>query len=532
MSRLLLAHTRWSLLPHSSLVQADAGPSLTIKGRPSDDAVLCTPDGSFLLRTVGISNSLVILRTPPSTEPTFTSSSNIASTSTSTFHSTGSSTHTGPSERDPLPTLEIRDICHEILECVPQAGQLERIRSVLRPTQWEGLGKRKREVDQGGGRRWTRAQLASVVQGSEVELQAGLKERNVVEIDGTPSPCSDSPKGWIGLMWMGSGRMVLLPPKELAPLLCLFLTLLTIHATELSSSTAPVGPIPKALEEDHDVPSDLARAVMGLFGELDGETWEADTRRMVGEVGKGLLAGLKPKGRAVDSFMSDWREQVGEAWEALVDLKLLEVRVLLVCRSSADPDRAITCSIHPHLPPSPISAPPSSPSQPTHSHSTQPHASQTSSSPAPDGGRTTWHRSYAVSPGTGITRRGTSSSRSSSESSRRKKGSGGIPVGRAEVIHAWNRILVQNMHSTQAEDNRIADHCMYSLPAIREQVALWTKERPTEQLGNRLELDIASPLIDRPDLGIAPKLLKGKITGEANASAPLDSCPSHFLRDH
>ncbi len=73
---------------------------------------------------------------------------------------------------------------------------------------------------------------------------------------------------------------------------------------------------------------------------------------------------------------------------------------------------------------------------------------------------------------------------------------------------------------------------MYSLPAIREQVALWTKERPTEQLGNRLELDIASPLIDRPDLGIAPKLLKGKITGEANASAPLDSCPSHFLRDH
>ena len=37
----------------------------------------------------------------------------------------------------------------------------------------------------GGGRRWTRGQLESVIQASPGELEMGLKERNVVEVDGT-----------------------------------------------------------------------------------------------------------------------------------------------------------------------------------------------------------------------------------------------------------------------------------------------------------------------------------------------------------
>jgi len=135
---------------------------LTIKGRPSDDAVLCTPTTTFLLRTVQISNSLVILRPPPPPPSTSTSSPSIKLLSLS------------------RPTLEVRDVCHEILECVPQAANLERIRTVLKPSQWAGLGKRKRDE----GRRWTRAQLESVVQGSEGEFKAGLSERNVVEVEG------------------------------------------------------------------------------------------------------------------------------------------------------------------------------------------------------------------------------------------------------------------------------------------------------------------------------------------------------------
>lgn len=70
------------------------------------------------------------------------------------------------------------------------APNLERIRTVLRASAWEGmggggLGKRKRE--DGDGRkvkRWTKEQLRSVVQASEAELEQGLKERNVIEVDG------------------------------------------------------------------------------------------------------------------------------------------------------------------------------------------------------------------------------------------------------------------------------------------------------------------------------------------------------------
>ena len=124
---------------------------LTIKGRPGDDAVLCTPTSTFLLRTVSISNSLIVCRAP------------------TTSHTT--------------PTLEIRDTCHEVLECLPQAANLGRIRTVLKNSQWEGMAGTKRKRGE-GGKKWTRAQLESVVQASEAELAIGLRERDVVEMDG------------------------------------------------------------------------------------------------------------------------------------------------------------------------------------------------------------------------------------------------------------------------------------------------------------------------------------------------------------
>lgn len=138
--------------------------SLTIKGRPSDDAVLCTPTGTYTLRSVSVSNSLLVCRAPVR-------------------------------EGKGL-ELEIRDTSHEIIELVPQPPDVERIRSVLRASAWRGLGhplpgaagkKRKRAdgvEEQNVGRRYTLEQLRSVVQASEAELGKALKERNVVEIDG------------------------------------------------------------------------------------------------------------------------------------------------------------------------------------------------------------------------------------------------------------------------------------------------------------------------------------------------------------
>ncbi|WVQ85058.1 hypothetical protein IAT38_007222 [Cryptococcus sp. DSM 104549] len=273
----------------------DAVFPLTIKGRPSDDATLCTPNSTFLLRTVGISNSLLVCRTP------------------------SSMTAQSPEESDddddePLrPTLQIRDVCHQILECVPVAPNLERIRGILRDSAWEGigessLGKRKREGEckaggkKGKDKKWTREQLRSVVQASEAELEKGLRERNVVEVD---------------------GRMLLLPPPQLKELLTILLSLLAIFGSHKTGK--PIAPRREIIEglEDHEVPSSLATAVMELFGELDDEKWTADAQAMVREVGRGLLCKVRGE-TGLREFLVKWRGEVGEMWTDDVDIKLLE----------------------------------------------------------------------------------------------------------------------------------------------------------------------------------------------------------------
>ncbi|OXG72054.1 sister chromatid cohesion protein DCC1 [Cryptococcus neoformans Gb118] len=261
---------------------------LTIKGRPSDDATLCTSDSTFLLRTVGISNSLLVCLPPSPDDPSYTFTI----------------------DEEDRPTLQIRDICHQVLECVPVAPNLERIRTVLKASAWEGmgsgLGKRKRE--DGDGRkvkRWTKEQLRSVVQASEAELEQGLKERNVIEVD---------------------GRMLLLPSVHLKDFLNILLSLLAINSSK-SATTAPSQTIIAALEE-YDVPPSISVPALNLFGTVEDGQWTADVKRMVREVGLGILCAVK-KNKKRDEFMSEWQEEVGETWREYTDLKLLEGEYLL-----------------------------------------------------------------------------------------------------------------------------------------------------------------------------------------------------------
>ncbi|GMK57313.1 hypothetical protein CspeluHIS016_0401470 [Cutaneotrichosporon spelunceum] len=253
--------------------------SLTIKGRPSDDAVLCTSDKTYALRGVSISNSLLVLRPPPS--------------------STGE--------------LLIRDIRHEVLECVPAAGRTERLYTLLRDSAWRGVGhppwpervgdKRKRM------KRYTRAQLSSVVQASEAELERALRDANIVEVQ---------------------GYMLLLRPPELSSLLSLLLALLTVHSTEAEGDTptAPAEAIMAALAGDHDVQSDLSRSVMDLFGSLVGDEWTADVSAVVRELGRGLLAAQGTVPQPLNVLLSQWTSAAG-AFEAHVALDLLAGSYLL-----------------------------------------------------------------------------------------------------------------------------------------------------------------------------------------------------------
>lgn len=126
----------------------------------------------------------------------------------------------------------------------------------------------------------------------------------------------------------------MLPSTSLRPLLVLILTLLTIHATQTDLKStrpmakAPLTPIENALVEDHEVSLPIVRGVVDLFGEVDAGEWTCNVQRMVQEVGKAMLAVLPGKGKPLDTFLSEWRTEVGESWAECVDINLLQVRLL------------------------------------------------------------------------------------------------------------------------------------------------------------------------------------------------------------
>jgi sister chromatid cohesion protein DCC1 len=99
------------------LIQKAIGSSLTIKGKPTDDAVICTPTSTFQLRTISLSNSLLVLE-QPETQPIAASSSAASSTNAE---------------------LHLKDTIHEILELIPIVPRLNRIEKILKEGAWSGM---------------------------------------------------------------------------------------------------------------------------------------------------------------------------------------------------------------------------------------------------------------------------------------------------------------------------------------------------------------------------------------------------------
>jgi sister chromatid cohesion protein DCC1 len=120
---------------------------LTIKGRPTDPAVLCTSSKTYSLRTVQISNELVLLRRPSS--PLLSSSNDSSSSSSVSNDADG---HEVVTAGDPN-RLNYVETLHELMEmsvCVPR---LDRIEDVLEGQRWGGLDEDgedyEREEDRG-----------------------------------------------------------------------------------------------------------------------------------------------------------------------------------------------------------------------------------------------------------------------------------------------------------------------------------------------------------------------------------------------
>jgi sister chromatid cohesion protein DCC1 len=110
----------------SSLRELTLPSSFTIKGQPTEDAVLCTSDKTYSLRSVVLSNSILVV-TPP----------------------IGASTDVDDSEI--TEDVVIRDQISEVLELVPSVPKLHKLGLLLKGMEYEE-GREDEDMNVDGGR--------------------------------------------------------------------------------------------------------------------------------------------------------------------------------------------------------------------------------------------------------------------------------------------------------------------------------------------------------------------------------------------
>lgn len=106
--------------------------SLVIKGDPTEDAVLCTRDKTYSIRAVNLSNTLLVVTSPPDTALDFTDDA-----------------------------VVIRDQVNEVLELAPAVPRISKLTALLRGREYDETHEDEDddEVDVRGPNRspaWTR----------------------------------------------------------------------------------------------------------------------------------------------------------------------------------------------------------------------------------------------------------------------------------------------------------------------------------------------------------------------------------------
>ncbi|THH18790.1 hypothetical protein EW146_g2256 [Bondarzewia mesenterica] len=238
--------------------------SLSIKGGTDEDAVLCTSDKTYSVRSVVLSNS-VLVATPAKDAP----------------------------ESD---SIEVQHSLNEILELVPAVPKLHRLRGLLRGMEWED----GREDDDGDdemedeeyGRprkrvRFSYEQARADLQASEQELSDAIKEKRILIMNGHLRPMSPS-------------------------YLHTILELLLMYLASLSQphDAASVTDLSLSLEDEHEIKREVVMQVMGWFGDLSGAKWKMDVEAVDDPVPE-------------HEFLTKWRTAVGDTFAAQVSLPLL-----------------------------------------------------------------------------------------------------------------------------------------------------------------------------------------------------------------
>ncbi|CCM05006.1 uncharacterized protein FIBRA_07205 [Fibroporia radiculosa] len=252
--------------------------SFKIKGSPEEDAVLCTPDKTYAIRSVVLSNSVLVV-TP------------------------------GPLAVDESgmgrEAAVIRDQLSEILELVPSVPKLHKLDTLLRGAEYGEEHEDEDGVESEGDDKLPRQKLSyqearDMLQASDAELDRGLRERRILILDGRIRPIA---------------------PSYLTTILELILTHLV--SLSLRHDAASVDELSSALEEGYDIRRDVCEQILCWFGQTHEKKWRMDVNSIVKEVGLGILRSYEDEHTPQDEFMQRWRKAVGDSFEAEVSLNLL-----------------------------------------------------------------------------------------------------------------------------------------------------------------------------------------------------------------
>ncbi|KAG9316366.1 sister chromatid cohesion protein Dcc1 [Chiua virens] len=241
---------------------------LSIKGHPTEDAVLCTADKTYTLRSVVLSNTALVVT---------------------------------PSRTDPSGTVHVRDQLHEVLELVPCVPRLHKLPVLLRGMEYdEGDEDRRATLP-----KYTYEHARGEIQASEAELRQGLEERRILVLDGCLRPVA---------------------PAHLNTILELLLNYLV--SLSLSHDAAPVDDLVSALVDDHEVPREVSNQIMSWFGQIEANTWKMDVNAVIAEIGLGIIRHHKHDPILETEFMTKWRNAVSDAFASAVSLQLLSGKCL------------------------------------------------------------------------------------------------------------------------------------------------------------------------------------------------------------
>ncbi|KAJ8086718.1 Ctf8p and Ctf18p associating protein [Marasmius tenuissimus] len=250
---------------------------LNIKGEATEEAVLCTDDRTYALRSVNLSNTVVVATSPP-----YASDAGFADE-----------------------TLVIRDQVNQILELTPIVPKLHKLTTLLRGKEYHE-DHEDEETEDDTEQRLSYSDAKSTIQASSVELERGLRERRILDVDGELRPIA---------------------PGYLSRIIELILNSLASYSIDYRAIS--VEKLSTILMENHEVPSLISIQVMSWFGNIEEGNWRMNVQSVIKEAGLTVLKSHKNDPVAVEKLTEEWQSMVGDTFASEVSLELLAGNYLM-----------------------------------------------------------------------------------------------------------------------------------------------------------------------------------------------------------